>query len=291
LIPYSDGELIVIHINAYINDSNERKNNVGEPISAVVHGLVDLLGIPADRIAVTDPSRQLSDSAADDRIISRCRYRDEISWDLYQGEDGPSIPFTQGHEPRDRTGQETTEYLAKIIDEADHVIMMPVLSWHSFNWITGAMKMMMGSISDMAALHNVNAAGADIQDWRDSAALADICMPFKNKVRLLVADGLYGNINGNTGSPHAFQTLGGQGGSHPSSTLYFSRDMVALDSVMYDDLLDEARAENTPKNGHRWGYLKFASDSAHQLGTFEMREETGANSYSQIDLVEINRNK
>jgi hypothetical protein len=63
--------------------------------------------------------------------------------------------------------------------------------------------------------------------------------------------------------------------------------MVALDSVMYDDLLDEAKAQGNPKSGYRYGYLKFAADDNHKLGTFEMRDETGAAGYSEIDLVDV----
>lgn len=275
LVPYSSGELVAIHINAYSNNQNDRKNNVAEPVSAVVHGLVDVLGIPADRVAVVDPSRTLMGSAAEERIINRCVHADGLSWDLYGRERGSVITFTTGHAPP------AEELLARVIDEADHLIMMPVLSWHSGNWITGALKMMMGSISDMGALHN---SGGD-DGFYDGAGLADICMPFNDKVRLIAADGLFGNIDGNSSSPHAFQTLGGQGGAKPSSTMYFSRDMVALDCVMYDDLLDEARAADREKSGYRYGYLKYAADENHQLGTFELRDETGADSYSNINLV------
>jgi uncharacterized protein (DUF362 family) len=275
LIPYSDGDLVVIHINAYVNNENDRKNNVAAPISAIVHGLVDILEIPAANVAVTDPSRRLLGSAAQQRIIDGCRHNESLSWDLYRGEWGGTISFTEGQGPNEE------ERIARIIEEADHVIMMPVLSWHSFRWITGSMKMMMGSISNMGALHSAGSG-----DWRDSAALADICIPFKDKVRLLAADGLFGNIDGNSSSPHLFQTLGG-GGNHPSSTIYLSKDMVALDSVMYDDLLDEARAQGSPKSGHAWGFLSWAADASHGLGTFEMREETNADHYSKIDLVEI----
>jgi hypothetical protein len=124
----------------------------------------------------------------------------------------------------------------------------------------------------------------------ESAGLADICMPFKNNVRLVLADGLYGNINGNGSSPHAFRTLGGQNGAHPSSTLYFSRDMVALDSIMYDDLLDEAVQQGSPKYNYSYEYLRYAADDNHQLGTYEMRNITGNTGYDLIDFVSINRN-
>ena len=260
LVPYNSGELVVIHINAYINTDNSRKNNVCEPISALVYGLVDLLGIPPGQIAITDPSRTLLGSPAQARIIDNCRYTDQLAWDLYEGQYASAIPFTAGHAPP------SSENLARAVEMADHLIMVPVLSWHGFNWITGCMKMMMGSISDMA----------------------DICMPVRDKVRLIVADGLYGNIDGNSNPPHIFQTLGGAG-THPSSTLYFSRDMVATDSVMYDDLLDEARAQSRPKSGFGYGFLAYAADANHQLGTFEMREDTGNSGYNLIDLVEINR--
>jgi uncharacterized protein (DUF362 family) len=279
LVPYSDGDLVTIHINAYANNQNNSKNNVCEPISAVIHGLVDVLGVPPDRIAVVDASRTLRGSPAEERIIERCRHAEALGWDLYHGEDGPVISFTRGQAPS------SEERLARVVDEADHLIMMPVLSWHSFNWITGTMKMMMGAISNMSGLHSAGGS----YGFGDGAGLADICMPFNDKVRLIVADGLFGNIDGNSSSPHAFETLGGGGGAHPSSALYFSRDMVATDCVMYDDLLDEARAQNRPKSNYSYGYLKFAADADHQLGTFELRDETGGDRYSNIDLVEINR--
>ena len=124
---------------------------------------------------------------------------------------------------------------------------------------------------------------------QDGYYLADMCMMIKDKVRLVVVDGLFGNINhnGSGSAPHAFQLLGGDGGNHPSSTLYFSRDMVATDSVIYDDILDEARAEGSPKSTYRYGYLQVAADDDHQLGTFEMREHSGQDSYSVIDLVDV----
>ena len=50
LITYNDGELIALHVNAYATNDNSRKNNVCEPISAIIHGLVDVLGVPAENI-------------------------------------------------------------------------------------------------------------------------------------------------------------------------------------------------------------------------------------------------
>ncbi|PKL39160.1 MAG: hypothetical protein CVV44_09855 [Spirochaetae bacterium HGW-Spirochaetae-1] len=277
LVPYNNGEMVMIHLNAYNNNDNSRKNNVAAPISAVIYGLVDLLGIPASNIVISDPSRTLAESPAEDRIINVCRHKSSISWDLYQGEYGSDITFTSGHEPS------SAEKIARAIDEADHIILMPVLSWHSSGMSTGAMKMMIGSLDHMLAMHDCGPG-----DWRNSAGLADICMPIKEKLRLIVADGLFGNINGNTSSPHAFITLGGASGTGPSSTLYLSKDIVALDSVMYDDLLDEATAQGSPKSGYLYGYLKFAADSDHNLGTFEMRDETDATAYSKINLVKVN---
>ena len=247
------------------------------PSALVIYGLVDLLGIPASNIVISDPSQLLVGSPAEDRIINRCRYNSSISWDLYRGEYGSDITFTSGHEPS------SAEKIARAIDEAEHIILMPVLSWHGAGMSTGAMKMMIGSLDHMAAMHDCGPG-----DWRNSAGLADICMPLKEKLRLIVADGLFGNINGNTASPHAFTTLGGAGGTGPSSTLYLSKDIVALDSVMYDDLLDEATAQGSPKSDYLYGYLKFAADSDHNLGTFEMRDETGATAYSKINLVKVN---
>ena len=63
--------------------------------------------------------------------------------------------------------------------------------------------------------------------------------------------------------------------------------MVALDSVMYDDLLDEAMAQGSPKNGYFYGHLEYAADAGHGLGTFEMRNVTGDTAYNEIEFVEV----
>jgi uncharacterized protein (DUF362 family) len=276
LIPYQDGDLVLIHLNAWANNQNNQKNNIAATISAVVYGLVDLLDIPPSSIAVSDPSRRIKDPRPTARIIDGCRYKDEIAWDLYNNEYTVAVPFPSGQ------GPSAGDTLARVTAEADHIIMMPLLSWHS-NFLTGAMKMMFGSLESQGGSMNHQATGSN--SMYTSAAIADLCLSIKDRVRLLVGDGLFGNTISNSGLPHAFQTLGGQGGTKPSSTLYFTKDMVALDSVMYDDLLDE-----TPKNGYHKGFLEYAADADHALGTYEMRDNTGASTYSLIDLVEINRN-
>ena len=102
-----------------------------------------------------------------------------------------------------------------------------------------------------------------------------------------MGEGLFGNLESMAGTPHAFETLGGAGGNHPSSTLYFSRDPVALDCVMYDDLLDEFKAEGNAMSGHNKGFLEYAADNDHNLGTYEMKDTTGNNSYEDIDFKDV----
>ena len=58
---------------------------------------------------------------------------------------------------------------------------------------------------------------------------------------------------------------------------------------MFDDLLDEASAENKAKSGYAYGFLRKAAESQYGLGTFEMRDDTKKQGYDLIDLVDINR--
>jgi len=276
LITYRNGDLVAIHVNAYCNNENGQKNNVYQVMSALVYGLVDVLGIPASQVAVVDSSHQLLGSPAQARLIDQCRHTAELGWDMYNGQfRADPIPFTSGHAPSGNV------YPSKIMEDAAHVINVPVFSWHGGNWVTGALKNMMGETTGGGGpLHN----GESYEQWGNGARLADICMPIRTKTRLVVGEGLFGNINGNTNPPHEFQTLGGDKGKHPSSTLYFTRDMVALDSVMYDDLLAEAAAEGSPKSGYQTGFLGFAADKDHNLGTFEMKALTGKGEYEKIEL-------
>ncbi len=279
LIPYESGERVAIHVNGFVHQHNELKNNVVQPVSAIVHGLVDLLGVPPSKVAVSDPSRELLRSEATvARLIEPCRYTDELSWDLHFREYGSAIRFTEGHVPPG------TFQISRLMEEADHIILVPVLSWHAFNWMTGALKLVMGSITPMGNLHP--GGEAEVYDWREGARLADIAMPLKHRIRLILADGLFGNTAGNDQSPHPFVTLGGDDGAHPSSTLYMSRDPVATDCVMYDDLLDEARAGGDKKKDYATGFLRFAADDNHKLGTFELRNAADDDAYQKIELID-----
>lgn len=279
LVPYETGQTVAIHVNGFVHQNNHLKNNVAQPVSAIVHGLVDLLGVPPSKVAVSDPSRELLRSEATvARLIEPCRYADELSWDRQFREYGSSIRFTVGHVPPG------TFQISRLMEEADHIILVPVLSWHAFNWMTGALKLLMGSVTPMGNLHP--GGEAEVYDWREGARLADIAMPLKHRIRLILADGLFGNTVGNDQPPHPFETLGGNGGEHPSSTLYMSRDPVATDCVMYDDLLDEARAAGDEKNDYATGFLRFAADDNHKLGTFEMRNLTGETTYKEIEIVD-----
>ena len=267
LIPYQDGELIAILPNC-IGAGNSRKNNVYQVLSAIVYGLVDVMGVPANKIAVSDPSQLIMERAYHvERLVDNCRHKDDIQWDLY----GSEMSSTEIPNMDSRVG---TQNLSRLYDEADHIIQFPILSWHS-SFITGALKGSMGMISGMNQCHN--------GDLGNGTVMADYNMPTKDRKRLIVADGLFGNTKGMNDSPHAFQTLGGDGGQHPSSALYFSRDIVAVDCVMYDDI----RTEKGDKSG-QVGHLQKAADADHGLGTFDMRTENSSGEYEEIDFKDIN---
>jgi uncharacterized protein (DUF362 family) len=280
LVPYKSGELVAIMPNLISGTSNSRKNNVWQVMDAIVYGLVDLVGIPPERIGISDNSQvtALNSSASQARLRNNVRYTDELGWAMYPGEmSGQTVRFTPGHE----TG--STHSIARLFVEADHVITVPVFCWHgsTTNFITGAMKLLMGTTDNMMGYHN------DASRLKNGARIADFCMTVKNTLRLIVGEGIFGAIESMSASPVAFQTLGGDGGKHPSSTLYFSRDMVALDSVMYDDMLNEKRAQGEQVNNPSKGYLEYAADADHGLGTYEMKDTTGKDTYEIIDFIDL----
>ena len=281
LIPYQSGDLIAIKPNTIMAGDNDRKNNIYHVVSAIVYGLVDLMGIPPDKIAISDPSHLITQGGnagpSADRMIDNCRHSEQLKWDLY-GKDLSSteIQFTDGH----ATG--ATHRLYKLYNEADHVICLPVLSWHSINAITGALKNLMGITTNMGEYHNSVSGG-----FSNSARFADYTMPIKDKLRLSIGEGLFGNVTDMNARPSPYQTLGGDGGKHPSSVLYFSRDIVALDSVMFDDEITERNAKGIRSTRVNKGFLVYAADDDHGLGTYEMKDTTGESTYNEIDFIDV----
>jgi hypothetical protein len=149
---------------------------------------------------------------------------------------------------------------------------------HSHAYVTLSFKNHYGTIETCRDVHDPTFPGTSVYR-SDYNPLVDIYRhPHVGaKTVLTVGDGLFGNRQDQMSPPAPWVTFGGQA---PNS-LFFSRDPVAIDCVMYDFLAAEA---GVPAGAD--DYLALAAGAG--LGTFEHRApgvDNPAGWYSLIDYV------
>lgn len=193
--------------------------------NAILHDLVEVLGIPQQQITMLDASRYFHPVI----MKGRCRYPDvrwvdsteEDRWD--KGESAvfvksEPLPGGQFWMPRDYT-------------QADHIINLCLMKTHGCG-ITGAMKNHFGSIPSPKMLHEGLGAKGYIADLCNTPSIRD-------KVRLNIADATFANWHNNVWCPRPWKTF-----PEPSpNSLLMSTDPVALDSVMLDHIIAEVEVQ------------------------------------------------
>jgi hypothetical protein len=167
-------------------------------------------------------------------------------------------------------------YIGDILVNCQHLINIPILKSH-VTGVTGALKNHVGSQSTSSS------SGSSVPDPihnNVSESLADLNNNphIRDKTRLIVADGLFGNwshgvIDDGVMVNHPWLTFG----NGAPNSMFFSFDPVALDSVMYDIIIaeEEARGNHVFDDDH----LQYAEDLG--LGIHENKP------YSRIDYKEI----
>lgn len=273
LIPdYVPGQRVAIKVNLNNAPSEDDSDNVIdaliEPVNGVVRGLKEI-GVAESDIWVYDAVR-----AIPNRFRNRC--------------DFPSVQFSggwganaQGFSDREMVTFEpplAEHPISNVLANADYLINMPIMKRHGGACATLSFKNHFGSIKDCDTLHGYTYPRRSNYKSHYSP-LVDIYKNshFVGKTVLIIGDGLYGCWPTNWVEPEPWVTFGNQA---PNS-LFFSKDPVAIDCVMYDFLEAEVGVESGGDD-----YLVLAAQEG--LGVFEHRAPGAVGPeewYSLIDYV------
>jgi hypothetical protein len=283
IIPaYTAGQKVAIKINlnnATYDSHGQVIDALPQPINAVIKGL-KTLGLPENDIWVYDVTNGWHRGEIPARLMKKVAA-------LY-----PGVQFHSNDDKHTTSlGYSTTERIifhpppgrtisprpiCNALVQASYLINMPIMKKHRMAGVSLSFKHHFGSIDGCDQVH-WSTTLADPSYLPGYSGLLDIYHNphIKGKTVLIMGDGLYGaRINNYSEIPSPWPTLGGKS---PNS-LFFSRDPVAIDSVMFDFLEAEGGVPAGSDN-----YLKLASVSG--LGTFEHRD--ASKRYHLIDYRRI----
>ena len=286
LIPYQAGESVLIKFN-FNNSSCTTENNKIEPLAETANAIIDdltAIGIPGEKIWIADPSRNIPE-----------RFRDMIkNPDIqYYGrsicEGAPNYHAVTYVDPSSpaasiATCPEGEKILPfQVFVDADHLINVPKLLSHG-SYVTLALKNHYGSVLyenfDRSTMHSYfnesgNAAGCNL----DSAnILADINNNphIRDKTRLIIGEGLFGNQYSNRGDARRWDIFG----NGSPNMYFFSSDPISISSVMTDYIMAE-RGWQSHQQLHAGAYLG--------LGVHEHWDNFENKKYSSFNYLIIDR--
>jgi len=286
LIPYQAGESVLIKFN-FNNSGCTTENNKIEPLAETANAIIDdltAIGIPGMRIWIADPSRNIPE-----------RFRDMIKNPniQYYGrsdcEGAPNYHAVTHVDPSSpaasiATCPEGEKILPfQVFVDANHLINVPKFLSHG-SYVTLALKNHYGSVlyenfdrSTMHAYFNegVNRAGCSL----DSAnILADINNNphIRDKTRLIIGEGLFGNQYSNRGDARRWDIFG----NGSPNMYFFSTDPISISSVMTDYLMAERGWQNHEQL-HAGAYLG--------LGVHEHWDNFENKNYSSFNYLIIDR--
>ncbi|RJP92381.1 MAG: DUF362 domain-containing protein [Desulfobacteraceae bacterium] len=284
LIPYNSGEVIVIKIN--LNNSRDCDGNLNkintqvETINAIIDGLTSM-GVPGDNIWITDPSRRISDRFQGGISNPYIHY---YSKDSCTGANYHSVDYVDPDSPDASVatcpaGEKILP--SQVFVEADHLINVPLLKSHGA-YVTLALKNHYGSViyenftrSEMHAYFNEgkNSAGCDLNKMN---ILADINNNphIKDKTRLVIGDGLFGNAHTHWLETRTWEIFG----NDDSNLLFFSKDPVAISSVMADYIMAERGWQD---------HEQLHAAASMGLGVHDHWDSFKSKNYSLIDYIPI----
>ena len=282
IIPaYTTGQIVAIKINlvnATCHDDDQVIDALPQPINSVIRGL-KAIGVNEQDIRVYDVTNAYSSSEMPARLVNKVTalYPDVQFHSYYCStalgySDSDKIHFSV---PSGKPAI-TDRPICNALATATHLINMPIMKKHDAAGVTLGFKNHFGSFDHCDYVHW--SIVLDDSDYTSTYnGLIDIYdnSHFKNKTRLTVGDGLFGaRISQGGEVPSLWPSFGNKS---PNS-LFFSRDPVAIDCVMYDFL----KAESGVPSGSD-DYLKLANQRG--FGTFEHWD--AAHEYQIIDYRRI----
>jgi hypothetical protein len=280
LIPaYQPGQGIAIKLNFNNSQScggaTTAIDGIIEPVNSIVRGLKQI-GAQESDVWVFDAIR-----AFPDRFVNGCQYSGVRFFDNgchtlagFYGSGDPTAVVSFSPPPGAPTP--ASNYITDLLVSATYLINMPIMKRHSGTGVTLGFKNHYGTTSNPGGLHNQ--AYTYKSGYRsDYSPTVDLYQNphILNKTVLTLGDGLFAAYMHNM-APRVWSTFG----NNVPKSLFFSRDPVAIDCVLYD-FLD---AETSLATGSD-DYLRLAGDAG--LGTFEFGDPWGSG-YNDIDYRRIN---
>ncbi len=286
LLPnYSTGETIAIKVNfnncGSCSDLDNQIDAVAEPVIALINGLTQA-GIPQQNIWIYDALRPIPDRFSNKLSGYNVRLFDT---GLCHEDAGFSdLPYA-----RVNFNHSSLSYviLTDVLANCTYLINMPIMKDHGISAVTLGFKNHYGSIDQVLGrnsdyLHRLIDPDDGIYSPQYSPLMDINNHPFiRNKTFLVVGDGLFGGLENTTRTPQPWASFNNMS---PNS-LFFSRDPVAVECVMFDILNANPTPPWHPKRGeHEDDYLKLARDLG--MGTYE-RADPWLDTYTDIDYVRI----
>ena len=245
IIPYRTGDDIAIKLNFNNSSCDDYDNDIDgypETVNAIIDGLTSI-GVPPTKIWVTDPSRRVPK-----------RFRDRIK--------ASGVQFVSRYGCKGAANYHAVDYVAsdsadasdalcpagerirpsQVFVDAEHLINIPQLKSHG-RYVTLALKNHYGSViyrdNDRSSMHAYfneggNKAGCDLERENILACINNN-PHIRDKTRLVIGDGLYGNAHTNWKSVRRWAIFN----NDDSNILFFSGDPVAISSVMTDYIVAE----------------------------------------------------
>jgi len=249
-VGYQTGEKIAIKINmnnGYSGSYTSEYDDVdANPyvVKGLLRQLIDVVGVAEEDIAVYDASRKLMnwfynrvyyEEYPADPLVSE--FPDVHFVDMYGGASGREQVIASSDRAYFAAG--TCEYrtLPTVVTEADYMINMPITKRHVAERVTLAGKNWFGTwMEDVASVHDYHTMG--FSGMGNPAPQADLVAHERlgGNTLLVIGDGTYGCRYGNS-DISKFEMY--PFNDDWMSSLFFSQDSVALDSVMFDFFMVE----------------------------------------------------
>jgi uncharacterized protein (DUF362 family) len=292
LLPYQQGEAVAIKLN--FNNSggswtaDPYMNPYAEVVNAVIDGLISI-GVPPEKIWLTDPSRAISNA-----FRSRITNKQVLFYThITSGSPGESQRVYYTDYVSDASVYSTVSVCperinpASVFVNAAHIINVPQLKGHGGASVTLGLKNHFGSVSltgdalGSDPTHKYFYIGGSNYGGAAVNLLADINNNpiFRDKTRLIIGDGLMGHPTVNYSNPVVWSSFN----NGPPEILFFGCDPVAVDSVMFDYLQRECRVKGQAARND--DILVNASNLG--LGVFEHWVGDSDRRYSTIDYKAI----
>jgi len=304
-VGYQTGEKISIKINmnnGYSGPYTSEYDDVdANPyvVKALLRQLIDIVGASQEDITVYDSSRKLMnwfynrvyyEEYPADILVPE--FPDVHFVDMFGGASGREQVIPSPERVYFSAGSCEYRTLPTVVTEADYLINMPIAKRHVADRVTLAGKNWFGTwIEDVYSVHDYHELGfAEMGNPTPQTELT-AHEQLGGKTLLLIGDGTYGCRYGNSDISH-FQMY--PFNDDWMSSLFFSQDPVAIDSVIYDFFHSEGTG-----GGPSEGAQNYLHQSAEPLldfydpendGTY-LSESLGVHEHwdTQIDIFSNNR--